>query len=246
MFLPESTFGEVRTVRFAAALLPWGAIEPHNYHLPYLTDVILAESLAIDASRLAKERYGINTMVLPGVPCGSQNPGQHDLPFCIHFRYETQRDILRDIVAALYRQGIRTLLIINGHGGNSFKPLIRDLALDFPTFRIALSNWFEVLPLSDYFENPGDHADEMETSLLMHYRPSLVDLSTAGSGEATGWESEPMRRKVAWIPRNWSRTTVDTGVGDPSLATVEKGARYAADCASAYADLLHALAEGKP
>ena len=56
-------------------------------------------------------------MVLPYVTAGSQNPGQRGLDFCIHYRYETQKAILSDIVASLYAQGYRKMVIINGHGG---------------------------------------------------------------------------------------------------------------------------------
>ena len=81
-------------------------------------------------------------MVLPPVTYGSQNPGQRDYPFCLHARYETQRAILGDVVAALHLQGIRKLIIVNGHGGNSFKNMIRDLSVDFPDFLIAAATMY--------------------------------------------------------------------------------------------------------
>ncbi len=240
--LSVTNFGTVRTHHYDLAILPWGATEPHNYHLPYLTDAILSQAMAIEGAREASERYGVEAMVLPPVMMGAQNPGQRDLPFCIHYRYETQKAILTDIVDSLANQGITRLLIINGHGGNSFKPMIRDLAVDRPDFLIAVSEWFTVLPAKEYFDNPGDHADELETSVMMHFRPELVDLSMAGPGKARPWASEALRAKTAWIPRNWLKVTDDTGIGDPSSATAEKGARYAADCAVRYAELLRDMA----
>lgn len=83
-------------------------------------------------------------MVLPYVTAGSQNPGQRGLDFCIHYRYETQKAILSDIVASLYAQGYRKMVIINGHGGNTFKSMIRDLSLDYPDFLIAGRNLYFV------------------------------------------------------------------------------------------------------
>ena len=62
-------------------------------------------------------------MVMPYVIAGSQNPGQRELDFCIHYRYETQKAILSDLVASLYAQGYRKMVIINGHGGNTFKSI---------------------------------------------------------------------------------------------------------------------------
>ena len=70
-----------------------GATEPHNLHLPYLTDCILSHDIALDAAKLAKTHYGIRCMVMPYVIAGSQNPGQRELDFCIHYRYETQKAI---------------------------------------------------------------------------------------------------------------------------------------------------------
>ena len=98
-----------------------------------MTDCILSQAVAVDAAQRALERYGVRCMVLPPVMMGSQNPGQRDLPFCIHYRYETQQAILRDIVDSLSHQGMRRLLIINGHGGNSFKQMIRDIPTPNPS-----------------------------------------------------------------------------------------------------------------
>ena len=82
-------------------------------------------------------------MVMPPVTMGSQNPGQRELPFCVHAHYDTQRAILTDIVASLYHQGFRRLLIVNGHGGNNFKNMIRDLTLDYPDMLMMTSEWFK-------------------------------------------------------------------------------------------------------
>ena len=239
--LSVSCYGVTRDIEYALAVLPWGATEPHNLHLPYLTDAILSHDVAVDAAEIAKERYDINVMVMPWVAMGAQNPGQRDLKFCVHTRQETQKAILTDIVASLYAQGIRRLVIINGHGGNYFKGFIRDLAVDYPDMIIAASEWYKVLPGKDYFDDPGDHADELETSVMMHYHPELVNLNEAGAGASGGFSPETLRRGVAWIPRNWQKVSRDTGIGDPRKATAEKGERFAKDVASLYADLFHDL-----
>lgn len=241
--LSVSAYGFTRDLDYELALLPWGATEPHNLHLPYLTDAILSHDVAVDAAALALERYGRRCMVMPPVFMGSQNPGQRDLKFCVHARYETQRSILYDTVASLHHQGMKRLLIVNGHGGNSFKNMIRDLAVDFPDFLIASSEWYRVLSARDYFDKPGDHADELETSVMMHYHPELVDLSMAGEGKAGGWALPSLQRGVAWIPRRWDMVSRDTGIGDPRNATAEKGARFARAVAQTYARLINELCD---
>ena len=120
--------------------------------------------------------------------------------------------------------------------------MIRDLAVDYPDFLILTSEWFTVLPGKDWFDDPGDHADELETSVMMHYHPELVNLSEAGPGDAHPFALEALRTKTAWLPRHWTKVTSDTGIGNPRLATPEKGRRFAEAVASKYALLLHQLA----
>lgn len=239
--LSVSNYGTVRQLHYDIAILPWGATEPHNLHLPYMTDCLLSQAVAVDAAGRALNSYGVRAMVLPPVAMGAQNPGQRDLRFCIHYRLSTQVAILTDIVASLHHQGLRKLLIVNGHGGNSFKGIIRDLAVDYPDFLILVSDWFTVLPAKDWFDNPGDHADELETSVMMHYHPELVRLEEAGPGHARPFALQTIREKVAWLPRHWTCVTDDTGIGDPKLATAEKGRRYAEAVAEKYALMLKEL-----
>lgn len=243
--LAVSAYGVAKDLKYDIAILPWGATEPHNLHLPYLTDCILSHDVSVDAAVLAWQKYGVRCMVMPYVAMGSQNPGQRELSFCVHARYETQKAILSDIVASLNAQGLRRMVIVNGHGGNCFKNMIRDLSLDYPDFLIASSEWFTVLPAKDYFEQPGDHADEVETSVMMHYHPELVDLDEAGDGVYKPFALPTLRQKVAWIPRNWQKVTTDTGIGNPKLATAEKGKRFAEAVAAKYAQLLAELVQGE-
>ena len=238
--LSVSTYGVARQFKYDVAILPWGATEPHNLHLPYMTDCILSQAVALDAAERALHQYGVRCMVLPPVAMGSQNPGQRDLPFCIHYRYETQFSILKDIVASLQHQGIRRLLIVNGHGGNSFKQMIRDLSLvSHPSsIMIASAEWFKMASAKDFFEQPGDHADEIETSVMMHYHPELVRLEEASEGKARSFAIEALREGKVWMPRHWTLVTDDTGIGNPALSTAEKGRRFADACADGFARFL--------
>ena len=239
--LSVSTYGVARQHQYDVAILPWGATEPHNLHLPYMTDCILSQAVAVDAAERALKNYGVRCMVLPPVAMGSQNPGQRDLPFCIHYRYETQFSILKDIVASLRHQGIRRLLIVNGHGGNSFKQMIRDLdeglKMKDESF-IAAAEWFKMAPAKEFFEQPGDHADEIETSVMMHYHPELVRLEEAGEGRAKSFAIDALREGKVWMPRHWTLVTDDTGIGNPALSTAEKGRRFADACADGFAQFL--------
>jgi len=75
-----------------------------------------------------------------------------------------------------------------------------------------------------HFDNPGDHAGEMETSVMQYLYPNLVlPLEEAGDGKSAGFKLKGLKNKVAWTPRNWSKVSKDTGIGSPKLATPEKG-----------------------
>ena len=241
--LSVTPYGKVRNEVYEMAILPWGATEPHNLHLPYLTDCILSQQVALDAANKLYEATSKRVMVLPPVAMGAQNPGQRDLKFCIHYRYETQRAILTDLVASLHHQGLRKLLIVNGHGGNSFKSMIRDLAVDYPDFLIASTEWYTIVPPTGFFEEKDDHAGELETSVMMHYCPELVNLSDAGSGSARPFALSSLNEKTAWVPRNWVKVTSDTGIGDPRKATAEKGKPYAEALVKRIVKLLQELIE---
>lgn len=238
LFINDTPLKEILANPIQVAILPWGATEPHNFHLPYGTDNLASSSIALDSARKAQQE-GVRCIILPTIPLGSQNPGQTEMPFCIHTRYETQKAILTDIVDSLHHQNYHKLVIINGHGGNSFKNMIRDLAIDHPDFTIIIVNWYDIVSQSAYFEQKDDHAGEMETSVIMHYHPQLVlPLTEAGNGEATPFAIEAINNKTGWTPRNWQKTTKDTGVGNPKAATAEKGKRYAEAVSDQIAGLL--------
>lgn len=241
--LAISCYGKVKNITYDLVLLPWGATEPHNQHLPYGTDCILSHAIALDAARQANEQHQVNCMVLPPVFMGAQNPGQRELMFCIHSRYETQKAILTDIVASLHHQGIRKMVIINGHGGNNFKNMIRDLAVDYPDFLLITTEWFTIVPPANYFEEKDDHAGELETSVMLHYHPEWVEMEMAGPGESKPFALSSLNDKIAWTPRNWLRVSQDTGIGNPKKATAEKGKRYAAEVTRRLVRLLTEIAQ---
>ena len=181
--LAETTWQTVKSTDYEVAILPWGATEAHNYHLPYATDTIQSDYIAAEAARLAWEQ-GAKVVVLPTVPFGV-NTGQLDVKLDINMMPSTQAAVLHDVVHALAHQGIPKLVVINGHGGNNFKQMIREIGAAFPDVFICMLNWYQIIDGDAYFDEPGDHGGEMETSNMLHIVPDLVrPLSEAGSGAA--------------------------------------------------------------
>ena len=222
--LSDLTWADVQRSTYDVAVLPWGATEPHNTHLPYATDTIQAEAVALEAARRAYERGG-RPLVLPAIPFGA-NAMQLGLGPTIDLAPSTQALVLGDVVRSLEAAGITRLVILNGHGGNGFKAMVRELQGRTSVFLCVL-DWWRCVPAEDHFDEPGDHAGELETSTMMHLRPDLVRaLEDAGDGAERPFRVAALRDGWAWAPRDWHRMTADTGVGDPSASTPEKGAAF--------------------
>lgn len=217
-------------------MLPWGATEAHNYHLPYGTDTIQASRIAEDAAEIATSN-GASVLVLPAIAYGVQS-GQLDVPFCMHVAPSTQLALLADIVDSLERHGVRKLVIVNGHGGNDFKAIIRELQPSTTVF-LCTMEWYRSVAPADYFTEPGDHAGELETSVMMHLAPELVaPLAEAGDGASRSFSVAALREGWVWSPRQWTQISRDTGVGDPRAASAERGRIYTAAVVKRIADFL--------
>jgi creatinine amidohydrolase len=106
--LSEATFGDIRETEFQLAVLPWGATEAHNLHLPYGTDNYECEAIAHEAARLAWDS-GTRVIVLPTIPLGA-NAQQLDIPLTLNLNPSSQLVLLEDIVASLDSQGIQRLV----------------------------------------------------------------------------------------------------------------------------------------
>jgi len=242
--LAASTWKAIREAAVEVAVLPWGATEAHNLHLPYGTDTLQSERVAAEAARIASDG-GARVVVLPAVPFGV-NTGQLDVRLCLNMNPSTQKLLLADLADSVVRAGVRKLVILNGHGGNDFRQMIRELQPHTALF-LCTVNWYSCLDPAPYFTAPGDHAGELETSMLLHLAPELVrPLSEAGDGHAKRFRVRGLREGWAWAPRQWTSVTADTGVGDPRAASAEKGARYFGAVTTRIAEFLVELDQADP
>ena len=222
--LAETNWKSVKDTPVEVAILPWGATEPHNFHLPYGTDMYETIAIAERAAEFAWKR-GAKVVTLPTVPFGV-NTGQLDLRLAINMNPSTQFALLTDVASVLAGQGVKKLLILNGHGGNDFKQMIRELQPKLSLF-ICTINWWTCIKGTEFFDEPGDHAGEMETSIMMSIAPEMLrPLSEAGSGKARKFRIAGLRDGWAWAPRHWREVTDDTGTGNPAAATPEKGEKF--------------------
>jgi creatinine amidohydrolase len=222
--LEEITWKTVRNTEYSVAVIPWGATEPHNYHLPYGTDNYESKYIATESARIAWEA-GAKVVVLPTIPLGV-NTGQLDLKLTLNMNPSTQAFVLRDVARSLEAQGIRKLVVLNSHGGNDFRQMIRELQPDCEVF-ISVINWWNAVDPKPYFDEPGDHAGELETSVMMEIAPDyLLPLSEAGDGRARKFRIAGLRDGTAWAPRQWTQVSEDTGTGNPAAAGKERGVKF--------------------
>jgi creatinine amidohydrolase len=134
--------------------------------------------------------------------------------------------LISDLVEALRMQGIRKLVLLNGHGGNELKPLTRQLHHRTDVF-LCVCDWYRAAAdlYAGIFEKPGEHADEVETSLGLAYFNELMKPELADDGAARPARFEAINRGWVSITRPWHLVSANTGLGDPRAATADKGRR---------------------
>ena len=95
-----------------------------------------------------------------------------------------------------------------------------------------------------YFDEVGDHAGEMETSIMQHLYPDLVlPLVEAGDGKVNKFKVEALNNKDVWTPRRWDKISKDTGIGNPKKATAEKGKKFIEDVTTKLAEIIFDLSK---
>ncbi len=207
---------------FEVAVLPCGATEPHNLHMPYATDTLQVEVVADRACSRAAEQ-GARVVRLPALPYGTET-NQVRFPLAMNLNPTTMLAVVSDLIESLAASGLRKCVLLNGHGGNDFKWMLRQLYGKTPV-HLFLCNWYKMA--SDrhaaIFDEPGDHAGELETSMGLAHFPELVALEAADPGALAKTRLEAVNRGWVEITRPWHLLTTNSGAGDPRPATAEKG-----------------------
>jgi creatinine amidohydrolase len=225
--LSEIHYSTTKNTNYEVAVLPFGATEPHNLHLPYGTDTYEADAIG---SKICEAAYnqGAKVVLLPTIPYGTET-NMRALPLAMNLYPSTLLQIIRDLVESLVRSGLRKVLILNSHGGNEFKPVLRELAGQTPA-HLFVCNWFRMIQdrYHDIFTHAEDHAGEMETSLMLANHPDLVRTHTDGrpmGDDGATCQSRFRAVNEGWVglTRDWGLLTSNTGSGNPREASAEKG-----------------------
>ena len=244
--LAEQTHKFIASRTWDTVVLPFAATEPHNWHMPYGTDVFEVEAVGRRACEYAYKK-GASVLLLPAMPFGV-NTNHLKVPgaLALSVTPTTLLKLITDLVDALSRQGVKKLVLLNGHGGNELKPLTRELFHKTDMF-LCVCDWFRVAAdqFPTIFTKAGEHADEMETSMGMAFFPQWMKPAVPGSGQGRKTKFEALNKGWVSVTRPWHLLTQDTGVGDPGPATAEKGQRLMEIVTQRLGDFLYELAMSK-
>jgi creatinine amidohydrolase len=250
--MPNATLAELRQAdlaqrRIEVAVLPVGSCEVHAMHLPYGTDAMVIDAVAKRAAARAVEK-GAPVLCLPVqfIGCAQNLTG---FPGTLTLRPTTLIRIIEDIAESLLLHGIRKLLLLNGHGGNSaaIGSACREM-YDRKDFFVARMNYWDAC--MDVIETVREtkhleHADEMETSVALALFPELVKMEHAVPVEVAKSRLPLLQKYGGDFTRPWHLYTTNGGTGDPTKGTREKGEKILAACVERIGDVLVELASAK-
>jgi creatinine amidohydrolase len=221
--LAELNYGRIKgEAPFEVAVLPLGATEPHNLHLPYGTDTFQVEVIASRACAWAHQR-GARVVLLPAIPYGTET-NQMRFPMAMNLNPSTLARVIGDLIDSLEAHGVDRCVILNGHGGNDLKWVLRELHRSSKVY-LFLCNWYKIVSdvYSTLFDAKDDHAGEMETSLGLAHFGGLVESERADAGAVRPTRFEAINRGWIEMTRPWHLLTTNSGAGDPRGATAAKG-----------------------
>lgn len=233
--LADLSWEEIRT-RAAGdpvVVLPTGSIEQHGPHLPVKVDTLLVTAVTEAAVRRASER--IDVLLAPTVWLGLST--HHTAYFTLTLSFDTYQQVITEVLESLIRSGFRRILIINGHGGNT-DPLHLTITRvrDRHKVLVATADYWAVASeaLEQIRESPSGgtgHACEFETSMVMHLEPQAVRtdrIQAEYPPGIPGWFTIDMTKPGGPVKlgTRFEDITRRGVVGDPTLASPEKGHRF--------------------
>lgn len=212
-------------------VVPIGACEQHGKHLPVFVDTIQVSAIA----ERVEKRLSDRVIVTPTLWLGSSH--HHlDFPGTISLRPSLYSQVIAEMARSILTAGFRRILFLNGHGGNEVPAsagLTDLIATDdrAASAYLTFGSWWQVGrealdPKRHGLTTPAiSHACEYETSMLLLLRPELVEMSAAKRSTPaldTAWYKSEEGGRVK-VFRRFHRLTAAGSMGDPSVASAEKG-----------------------
>ncbi len=230
-------------------VVPVGSLEQHGYHLPTATDTLLADAVAHGAAGAA----GAPVLVTPPVWTGLS---PHHLPLggTVSLEREPLAALLEEVADTALENGFDALLFLNGHGGNA--ALVDTVAVsvgaEHPDAEVSALTYFTLAAdvadeIRDSEVGGTGHGGEFETSLVLHLYPDLVDMDRA-EGTMMDEPYDRVRQDLfvggsVSVYRPFTDYSESGVIGDPTLATAEKGERLFEHLCAELAVLYEAIHE---
>jgi creatinine amidohydrolase len=243
---------DLSTAEFAAldmsrivAIQPVAAVEQHGPHLPVRVDAAINEGVLDRAIR--RLRPETQALVLPAMPVGKSN--EHvQFPGTLTLSYETLGRAWFEIAESVARTGCRKLIFFNSHGGQPqlIDIVCRELRVRLGMFAVACS-WFSTIDVSDLIDEHerihGIHAGRIETSMMLHLHPDLVDMAKAQDFESAASaiaQNHSVLRVEGTVGFGWQSQDLNRfgACGDASGADAELGSKLVDRAADALANLI--------
>lgn len=235
--LPKREWADMTTADFEAmdaasciAILPVGAVEQHGPHLPVCVDAAINAGVLSRAMDLLPDE--VRVLRMPPVPYG-KSVEHDDFAGTVSLSAATLQAVWTDIGESVNRAGVKKLILFNSHGG---QPQIMDVVARDLRKRLGMlvvtCNWFSFgLPDGLFEENEikhGIHGGDVETSVMLHLHPELVDMSRAENFVSAGERMEREFRHLTpeggvgfgWLAQDLNPSGA---IGNATMATAEKG-----------------------
>jgi creatinine amidohydrolase len=213
------------------AIVPIGSLEQHGGHLPISTDSLIVDYLA----RMVAEKVG--AFVLPVISYGISF--EHKPMFNVSLHNSTVSLMMRDICMSLSDNGIKKIIILNGHHGNmgALQYIAQELANKIPKSASVhtLHYWHQMI------NNEFDHAGEVETSLVLAVAPKLVRMDKAVPNSKKLLKSKAAYSSITNAPGSFPKITGNGVWGDPRSATTKKGEKWIEEIATGLAKTITEL-----
>lgn len=212
-------------------IVPVGSLEQHGHHMPTITDSLLCDSVAHAGAEKASD--AVPVLITPPIWTGL-SPHHLNIGATVSLQLNNMMNLLEDLADTALQNGFDAILFLNGHGGNMslISSITKVLGPKYPEVDVlGLTYWMLSAPFINEIRDSEvggfSHGGELETSLMMHLRPELVDEDQIEVQYYKPVYDLALKDLVVPGPLAEYRSMdyyTDTGVaGDPSLASAEKG-----------------------
>lgn len=234
--LPQATSTDVAALGADIAVLPVGSFEQHGPYLPLITDTVVA---CLIAERVARD-YDLILLPPLTISCSHEHAA---FPGTVSIRAQTLMTIVDDITASLQASGVKSLVLVNGHGGNyALRNSVQQATVSGPTMALfpGGGDWDRARHDADCKTSQHEdmHAGELEASLLLHGAPHLIRQGFAESDHEADDRSD-------LLVLGMGAYTSSGVIGRPSLGTADKGALILDSLSASFARLLEVLTDAK-